>query len=299
MLIKRDNSMNSSFLSGTLLQYLNKQSTTLREVNDSRVKIYEQLEVSIAELETTNKKLIEENMTDKVKIRRYVFLIASETPIWMRIVNLFFFSLCENIEKLENRCEELQRLLDESRGLLEKQQQLQKRRRERSRKSSSSQRQTATTKSEDDEEEEETSGKNYNSSASDTESERTSSTASASHDTRESGYSSGSMQLTLDSDSELSSSPDREQPKSLEVIEASVEVLTAQVDAVKEDKMEIQERLCEMEKVVNHLQAENKRLQVLLSAQDCMQDSFRSVDDEVQDIHDVRYVVQKKQTIDR
>lgn len=90
MLIKRDNSMNSSFLSGTLLQYLNKQSTTLREVNDSRVKIYEQLEVSIAELETTNKKLIEENMTDKVKIRRYVFLIASETPIWMRIVNLFF-----------------------------------------------------------------------------------------------------------------------------------------------------------------------------------------------------------------
>lgn len=182
---------------------------------------------------------------------------------------------------MENRCEELQRLLDESRGLLEKQQQLQKRRR---RKSSSQQRQH---KSDDEEEK-----KNYNSSASDTESERTSSSSSTTEEgtTQESGYSSGSIgeNLIVDSDSEMSS-PDREQPKSLEIIEASVEVLSAQVTAVKEDKLEIQERLLEMEKVVGNLQAENKRLQMLLVANsDCMQDSFRSVDDEVQDIHDVR-----------
>ena len=41
------------------------------------------------------------------------------------------YSLSENIEKLENRCEELQRLLDEARHLLEKQQNQQRRRRER------------------------------------------------------------------------------------------------------------------------------------------------------------------------
>ena len=51
-------------------QYLTKQTTTLREVNDSRVKIYEQLEVSISELECANKKLQEENLCDKVKIKR-------------------------------------------------------------------------------------------------------------------------------------------------------------------------------------------------------------------------------------
>ena len=53
-------------------QYLTKQATTLKDVNDSRVKIYEQLEVSISELESTNKKLIDENQSDKVKIKRYV-----------------------------------------------------------------------------------------------------------------------------------------------------------------------------------------------------------------------------------
>ena len=52
------------------LQYLTKQTATLREVNESRAKIYEQLEVSISELENTNQKLVEENQTDKVKIKR-------------------------------------------------------------------------------------------------------------------------------------------------------------------------------------------------------------------------------------
>ena len=51
-------------------QYLTKQAATLKEVNDSRVKIYEQLEVSISDLECTNKKLIDENSSDRVKIKR-------------------------------------------------------------------------------------------------------------------------------------------------------------------------------------------------------------------------------------
>ena len=42
-------------------QYLTKQTSTLRDINDSRVKIYEQLEVSIADLESTNKHLVEES----------------------------------------------------------------------------------------------------------------------------------------------------------------------------------------------------------------------------------------------
>ena len=51
-------------------QYLTKQTTTLREINDSRVKIYEQLEVSIADLEATNKQLVEESKGDKNRIKR-------------------------------------------------------------------------------------------------------------------------------------------------------------------------------------------------------------------------------------
>ena len=51
-------------------QYLTKQTSTLREINDSRVKIYEQLEVSIADLESTNKHLVEESKSDKSRIKR-------------------------------------------------------------------------------------------------------------------------------------------------------------------------------------------------------------------------------------
>ena len=46
-------------------------------------------------------------------------------------MHFLYCSLFENIDKLENLCEELQRLLEEARQMLEKQQQLQKRRRER------------------------------------------------------------------------------------------------------------------------------------------------------------------------
>lgn len=50
-------------------QYLTKQTAALREVNDSRLRIYEQLEVSIQELEQTNQKLSVENISDKKLIK--------------------------------------------------------------------------------------------------------------------------------------------------------------------------------------------------------------------------------------
>ena len=59
------------------------------------------------------------------------------------------------------------------------------------------------------------------------------------------------------------------------------------LDRLKLDKQEIEERLQEMEKVVITLQKENQRLQTMFSSQSS-QDSLKSVDDEVQDVHDVR-----------
>lgn len=55
-----------SFLS---LQYLKKHTTALREVNDSRLKVYEQLEVGIQDLERANHRLLVENTADKKHIK--------------------------------------------------------------------------------------------------------------------------------------------------------------------------------------------------------------------------------------
>jgi len=240
------------------IEYLTKQTTTLREVNDSRVKIYEQLEVSISELECANKKLQEENLCDKVKIK----------------------SLSENIEKLENRCEELQRLLDEARSLLEKQQNQQRRRRER--RKSSQQRKTGKTEKSDEEEEKES----------------TSSGSTSDEElrcrTQESGYSSSSIESHLhrlqDSDSEMSSNPGDPQSTALQHHHKKSIEEEIILDTLRTDKIEIEERLQEMEKVVQSLQSENQRLQTLFastSSQDSCE-SYKSVDDEVQDVHDVR-----------
>ncbi|XP_069697871.1 cerebellar degeneration-related protein 2-like isoform X2 [Periplaneta americana] len=73
------------------IEYLTKQTAALREVNDSRLRIYEQLEVSIQDLERANQRLALDNSADKKHIK----------------------SLCLNIDTLESRCEELQRALDE------------------------------------------------------------------------------------------------------------------------------------------------------------------------------------------
>lgn len=56
------------------LQYLTKQVIALREVNDSRLRIYESLENSIQDLEHEKHRLLVENNTDKKHIRKYVKL---------------------------------------------------------------------------------------------------------------------------------------------------------------------------------------------------------------------------------
>ncbi|KAK7869309.1 hypothetical protein R5R35_012873 [Gryllus longicercus] len=73
------------------IEYLTKQTAALREVNDSRLRIYEQLEVSIQDLERTNQRLAVENTADKKHIK----------------------SLCLTIDSLEAKCEELQRSIDD------------------------------------------------------------------------------------------------------------------------------------------------------------------------------------------
>jgi len=76
------------------IEYLTKQTAALREVNDSRLRIYEQLEISITELEKNNIRLNEESNSDKSRIK----------------------SLCSTVDLLEVRCEELQRSVDEARS---------------------------------------------------------------------------------------------------------------------------------------------------------------------------------------
>ncbi|XP_065364190.1 uncharacterized protein centrocortin isoform X2 [Calliphora vicina] len=76
--------------------YLKKHTTALREVNDSRLKVYEQLEVGIQDLERANHRLLVENTADKKHIK----------------------TLGHNIETLEARCEELTKQLDECRQSL-------------------------------------------------------------------------------------------------------------------------------------------------------------------------------------
>jgi len=90
------------------IEYLNKQTTALREVNDSRLRIYEQLEISIADMEKANSRLVEESVSDKARIK----------------------CLTMSSSQLEQRCEELQRAVEEARG-----QERVRRRRERRRSS--------------------------------------------------------------------------------------------------------------------------------------------------------------------
>lgn len=74
-----------------MFQYLTKQTVALREVNDSRLRIYEQLEVNIQDLERANHRLAVDNSADKKHIK----------------------SLTANIEALELKCEHLQSSIDD------------------------------------------------------------------------------------------------------------------------------------------------------------------------------------------
>ncbi|XP_004923244.1 cerebellar degeneration-related protein 2-like isoform X2 [Bombyx mori] len=73
------------------IEYLTKQTVALREVNDSRLRIYEQLELSIQDLERANHRLAVDHAADKKHIK----------------------SLCSNIDTVEAKCEELQKTVDE------------------------------------------------------------------------------------------------------------------------------------------------------------------------------------------
>ncbi|XP_034942087.1 cerebellar degeneration-related protein 2 isoform X3 [Chelonus insularis] len=73
------------------IEYLKKQNAALREVTDSRLKIYEQLEVMVQDLERENHRLKVENSSHKKHVK----------------------SQCQTIENLEAKCEELQKKIDE------------------------------------------------------------------------------------------------------------------------------------------------------------------------------------------
>ncbi|XP_046398084.1 uncharacterized protein LOC124164900 isoform X2 [Ischnura elegans] len=73
------------------IEYLTKQTAALREVNDSRLGIYEHLEASITELERSNHRLVTDALADKKLIR----------------------NLSVGVETLEAKCEELQRTVDQ------------------------------------------------------------------------------------------------------------------------------------------------------------------------------------------
>ena len=78
-------------ISSSLFKFLSKQLETLRVVNESRVKAYEQLEASALELQSTNDKLQNESASMK---RRYGVLSGT-------------------IDALEAKCEEYQQEIDE------------------------------------------------------------------------------------------------------------------------------------------------------------------------------------------
>ena len=52
------------------VQFLTKQTATLKRLNESRVRVYEQIETSLSELEENHNKLSEESAWEKVKIKR-------------------------------------------------------------------------------------------------------------------------------------------------------------------------------------------------------------------------------------
>ena len=59
-----------TFQSIQSLQFLTKQTAALKEVNESRVRIYEQIEISLSELEQNNLRLNEDSALEKSKIKR-------------------------------------------------------------------------------------------------------------------------------------------------------------------------------------------------------------------------------------
>ena len=95
----------------TSFQFLTKQTAALKEVNESRVRIYEQIEISLSELETNNLRLSEDSAVEKSKIKRLTEI--SPELSWLRCW-CWYFSLTTTVTALENKCGELQRSLEEA-----------------------------------------------------------------------------------------------------------------------------------------------------------------------------------------
>ncbi|XP_022691946.1 cerebellar degeneration-related protein 2-like isoform X2 [Varroa jacobsoni] len=72
------------------IEYLTAQTCQLRDANETRLRIYEALEQSVAELERNNRSLQDEGKTDKKRIK----------------------ALCASLELVEQHCEELQEEVD-------------------------------------------------------------------------------------------------------------------------------------------------------------------------------------------
>lgn len=79
------------------IEYLTKQTVALREVNDSRLRIYEQLEVSIQDLERANHRLLIDCGNEKKNSK----------------------SVTASLEASEQKCEELQATVDRLRKELD------------------------------------------------------------------------------------------------------------------------------------------------------------------------------------
>ena len=72
--VQTDGPAQHSNLSIKSLQFLTKQTAALKEVNESRVRIYEQIEISLSELEQNNLRLNEDSAAEKSKIKRFIRL---------------------------------------------------------------------------------------------------------------------------------------------------------------------------------------------------------------------------------
>jgi len=72
------------------IEHLCRQTSLMKEMTDSRTKVYEQMEVAVNNLEETNARMVDEALADKNKIRM----------------------LMENVETVEERCMDLQMCLE-------------------------------------------------------------------------------------------------------------------------------------------------------------------------------------------
>lgn len=62
-------------------QLLSKQLEVLRNVNESRMRVYEDVDKNLQDLEKTNERLKQDSKTDKDKIKLYVMSLHTQVQI--------------------------------------------------------------------------------------------------------------------------------------------------------------------------------------------------------------------------